>query len=295
MSLFWGRHGNCWEPEGGERREWRDLLPGDLVVFEREVWRVREARLVPVVDWDEHDREGYRRQWRDGITEEDWRYRPVYLIVLPVKGGKRRHVKMRPYVTFGLMAYVLHPHYPVCTECGEPWPCPEIGITREVRKQTAEVERLASILPGCCWSCGEPVTGRHSSIVFEGENLLLPGAPAPVFHLRVKEGCRSAAMSYEDRWVAAGEGRPWRLQCPGKITEHVDGPACDRDGCPGVRARHAERAVHVLTRGGTVLRWAKDCARCADAAERSACRWFPDAEVKVQKEALPATPQEEES
>jgi hypothetical protein len=281
MSLFWGRRGDCWEPEGGERREWRDLLPGDLVVFERKVWRVREVRPVPVVDWDDHDREGYRTLNRDKAGEEDWRYRPLYLILLPAAGGKRRHVKVRPYANFGLMTYVLHPHYPVCVDCGEPWPCPEIGITREVRRQSAEVERLSSILPGCCWSCGKPVTARQKSIVFEGENLLLPGAPSPVFHLRGKNGCCPAAMSYEDQWVAAGDDRPWRLQCSGKVTEHVDGPECDRDGCPGVRVRHAERAVHVLTAGGTLLRWARGCARCAGAAEQGACRWFPDDEVKA--------------
>jgi hypothetical protein len=267
MSLFWSRHGT-WEPEGGERREWRYLLPGDLVVFERKVWRVREVRPVPVVDWDEHDREGYQTRNWDKLAEEDWRYRPLYLILLPAAGGKRRHLKVRPYAGLGVMTYVLHPHYPVCVDCGEPWPCPEIGITREVRRQSAEVERLSSIMPGCCWSCGEPVTGRHSSIVFEGENLLLPGAPSPVFHLRVKAGCRSAAVSYEEQWVAAGEGRPLRLQCSGNLTRHIDGCECDNPECPGERARHATRSTHFMTEGGKVTRWAVRCTRCRDAVER---------------------------
>lgn len=281
MSLYWGRRGDGWEPEGGERREWRDLGPGDLIVFQRKVWTVREARMVPVIDWDERDREVYERRGGNGAPEEDWPYRPVYLIVVPAKGGKRHHVKVCPYANLGLTAYVLHPHYPVCTDCGEPWPCPEIGITREARKQSAELERLSQVMPGCCWACGEPVTARQSAIVFEGENLLLPGAPPAVFHLRAKGGCRGAAMGYEDRWASAEEGRPWRLQCPGKSTWHVDGPACDRDDCPGTGAFHAERATHVLTRGGTVLRWARDCERCAGAAEETGLRWFPDDEVKA--------------
>jgi hypothetical protein len=29
MSLHWGTHGVGWEPEGGERRDWRDVGPGD--------------------------------------------------------------------------------------------------------------------------------------------------------------------------------------------------------------------------------------------------------------------------
>lgn len=281
MSLLWGRNSDMWEPEGGERREWRDLQPGDLIVLRREVWAVREARLVPVIDWDEQDRDCYQRRSGNGMSEEDWRYRPVYLIIIPAKGGRRRHVKVRPWANLGRMTYVLHPHYPVCTECGQPWPCREIGITREARRQSAELERLASILPGCCWSCGEPVTRRHSAITFDGENLLLPGAPPPVFHLRAKGGCFAAAAGYEERRVPAGDGRPWRLRCPGKVTAHVDGRACDRDDCPGVKAYHAERATHVITQGGTVLRWARNCERCTGAAEQAACRWFPDDELRA--------------
>lgn len=281
MSLFWGRHGNMWEPEGGERREWHALQPGDLIVLDRVVWSVREARPVPVADWDEADRGAFWRAGRNGGHEEAWPRRPVYLAAVPARGGRSRHFKVRPYAGLGITAYVLHPHYPVCSVCGEPWPCREIGITREARRQSAELERLSRIMPGCCWACGEPVTARQSSVVFEGENLLLPGAPPPVFHLRRQGGCRSAAMSYEDRWVPAGEGRPWRLQCAGRLTEHVDGPECDQGGCPGADARHAGRSAHVLSRGGTVLRWARGCERCAAAAERAGCRWGTDDEVKA--------------
>ena len=267
MSLFWGRNNDCWEPEGGERKEWRDLSPGDLVVNGRKVWRVREVRPVPVIDWDEHDNMRFAaHQKRVNPNAEDWQHRPLYLIVLPAAGGKRRHVKVRPYS--GVNAYVLHPHYPVCTECGEPWPCPEIGITREVRKQSAEVERLAGIMPGCCWHCGEPVTARHGLVVFEGENLLLPGGPPPVFHLRAKGGCHSAAAQYEENWVAAGEGRPWRLRCAGNLVRHIDGHGCDNPGCPGERAVHATYSHHARTEGGQVTAWAVKCSRCRDAVER---------------------------
>jgi hypothetical protein len=261
MSLYWGRRGDSWEPEGGERREWRDLQPGDLIVLRREVWAVREVRLVPVIDWDEQDRDCYQRRSEGGASEEDWRYRPVYLVIVPAKGGKRRHVKVRPWVNFGLMTYALHPHYPVCVECGEPWPCPEIGITREVRKNSAEMERLASILPGCCWSCGGPVTARQKSIAFEGENLLLPGAPAPVFHLRTgKPYCSSAAVDYDKKWVAAGPGRHPRLYCPGKLIVHVDGRECTEDPfCPG-RVSHPSFLDH---RGW--LEELRRCLRCMDA------------------------------
>ena len=39
MSLFWGRHEDSWEPEGGESREWRDLKPGDLLANSRKMGR----------------------------------------------------------------------------------------------------------------------------------------------------------------------------------------------------------------------------------------------------------------
>lgn len=263
MSLFWGRDGDMWEPEGGERRPWRDLHPGDPLMSRREIWRVREVRPVPVIDWDEHDREGFRTRNRGGLPEEDWPLRPLYLILLPVKGGKRRHVKVRPYAR--PTAYVLPFHYPVCTECGEPWPCPEIAIVKEVRKESARMEQLSRIMPGCCWGCGEPVTGRQKSIAFEGENLLLPGAPEPVFHLRHgKPYCSSAAVDYEKKWVTAQPGRHPRLHCPGNRIFHVDGAECTEEPfCPGRDVHHTGNFMDHRA----YAEYARRCLRCRDACE----------------------------
>ena len=101
MSTFWGRNGNAelWLPEGGEYREWRELIPGDLFATYRAVWRVCEVRPVPVIDWDEHDRKyfGTHNPSRP-VGEGDWPLRPVYLIVVPADGGKRVHKKFRPYI-----------------------------------------------------------------------------------------------------------------------------------------------------------------------------------------------------
>lgn len=270
MTVSWGSRGDLWEPDGGESKDWCDVAPGDLLANSRKVWRVIENRPVPVADWTEQDQRYYEATKRTAaVTEEEWWYRPRYLIVKPVRGGQQRHVKIHPYAGLRRQAYALHPHYPVCSDCGEAWPCPEIDITREVRKQTAEVERLASVMPGCCWSCGEPVTARQASIVFEGENLLLPGAPPPVFHLRRgKPYCGSDALKYEERWVAAGEGRAFRLQCPGKLTRHIDGYECNNPACPGDRVRHDATYTHVVTQGGVVTHWAVKCTRCRDAVRR---------------------------
>lgn len=288
MSVFWGGRGDMWEPEGGEHREWRDLKPGDLLASGRKVWRVREVRPVPVADWDEQDSEYYRlhcgpsaaspgqlrrRRPEEGAREEDWSLRPVYLVIRPVAGGEPRHVKALPYNH--RTRYVLHPHYPVCSDCGEPWPCPELDVKRELDKHAAEMARLEAIMPGCCWACGEPVTARHKAVVFDGENLLLPGARPPAFHLRQRsEGrvaCLGAAMDYEERWVAAGDGRHWRLACPGRAVRHVDGHDCTSPECPGGRAFHASSTVHRFCRvdGGPAepVPWtgAAECRRCLDA------------------------------
>lgn len=287
VSVFWGPRGNMWEPQGGERKEWRELQPGDLVVNGRKVWVIREVRLVPLPDWDERDREGYaqrdgyrRGRGLPGATEEEWPYRPLYLIVVPAAGGKRRHVKVRPYAGWGRTAYALHPHYPVCRECGEPWPCPELDIKRELDKSAAEMARLEGIMPGCCWCCGEPVTSRHKAIVFDGENLLLPGGPPAVFHLRQRSKggrhlCRSAAISYEERWVPAGEGRRWRISCPGRCIRHVDGLECAEEPvCPGPEAWHGGDVMShrfYRTGDGAVMpvmgTGADKCRRCLDAVE----------------------------
>lgn len=275
MSLFWGRYSG-WEPQGGQCKAWKDLEPGDLIELRRKIWRVAEVRQVPVIDWDEDDRQKWEqesRAYKIG-SEEEWPRRPLYLILRPASGGKRHHVKIRPWANWRREAYALPEHYPVCKDCGEPWPCPELEITQEVDREAAKLAELERILPGCCWSCGDPVTHKQSSISFDGENLLLPGAPSPVFHLRRKGQCRSDAHSYEKRWVAAGEGRRWRLQCPGRLIRHVDGDECTEDPfCPGGNTSHNTFTRHVFGRlpdGSIQSAYGPDfrCLRCEDELER---------------------------
>ena len=280
MSLFWSRYGT-WEPQGGHRKEWRDLEPGDLIEADRKAWRITEVRAVPVADWDEHDRERYEltaHHCRISLTprpvpaEDEWDRRPLYLTAVPAAGGKRHHLRVRPYAHRAV--WVLSPHYPVCKDCGELWPCREVEIGLEVDKQAAKLSELEKILPGCCWSCGDPVTHKQGSILFDGVNLLLPGADSPVFHLRRKGQCRRTAASYEKRWIAADESRRWRLQCPGKLVRHVDGDECSEDPlCPGADASHGTFIRHsysVLPDGSVRSAYGPDfrCLRCEDALER---------------------------
>ena len=285
MSLHWSRSLG-WRPQGGRECDWKDLQPCDLIALDdRKVWRIIEVRPVPLADWDANDRkyrdsrfggsaarlEAIRRIRPD--SEETWDRRPLYLILVPESGGKRHHLRIRPYATWR-GAWVLSPHYPVCKDCGEPWPCRELDITEEVEREAAKMERMEKILPGCCWSCGEPVTHKQTAIRFDGDNLLLPGAASPVFHLRRRGDCRSAAASYEKRWVTAEEGRRWRLQCPGKLVRHVDGDECTEDPhCPGGNAHHGTYTSHAYGRlpdGSVRSVYGPDlrCCRCEDALGR---------------------------
>lgn len=272
MTLFWGRDGNLWQPSGGRRVPWADLAVGDLIASRRKLWRVVEVRPVPVADWDEHDRDYYERarEWQaqrtlPPLTEETWDARPLYLIVFPVAGGKRHHGKERPYADVRT-AYVVPEHYPVCKECGELYPCRELEIRAEAAREMLDLDKWEKVLPGTCWGCSEPITHRQDAIRFDGDNLYLLGAGQVVFHLRRSRGCRSAAMTYEDRWVKAGEGRRPRLSCPGRLIVHVDGPECSEDPyCPGLEALHrAGYMNHTRSGGESGVR----CLRCADARAR---------------------------
>lgn len=277
MSLHWGRNGiRGWEPQGGQQKPWKDLAPGDLIEMDRQAWRVREVRPVPVTDWDEDDREHWKRTPRKTGSAEEWPRRPLYLILIPADGGKRHHVRVRPWANWGQDAYVLPEHYPVCKDCGELYPCRELEISAEVARQAGKMAKLEKIIPGCCWACGEPVTHRQKAIRFDGDNLLLPGREPAVFHLRSK--CRDGAMRYEKLWIPAGEGRRWRFQCPGRLLQHVDGDECSELGlCPGA-VHHPHTDSHVYFRyeydgpRRTMFReyagYGLPCLRCTDAMAR---------------------------
>jgi hypothetical protein len=261
---------------------WRDLAAGDLIALQREPWRVLEVRAVPVADWEDCDQRYYEKaqKWpllRDNpqrgpepLTRETWPARPLYLILVPVTGGKKRHQRVRPYA--GASAYVFPEHYPVCKDCGELYPCRELDIRAEADREMKVLDKWEAILPGSCWGCNEPITHRQSAIRFEGENLYLPGAPPPVFHMRRSGGCQSAARDYEDRWVKAAEGRQRRLSCMGRLIIHVDGPECTEDPfCPGPGKMHRASYQNHTAYEGNVR-----CLRCADARARGETPAVPE-------------------
>jgi hypothetical protein len=132
---------------------------------------------------------------------------------------------------------VIGEAYPVCSCHGHPWPCRQLCEDRQVAAELRELEtRLARAVPGVCAACGEPVTARQRSVVFPGDNLLVPGAPPPTFHLR--QACRPQAQEYELQRLAADPTVLRLCTCPGIAFEHhglgetrgpldcTAGPAC---------------------------------------------------------------------
>lgn len=159
-----------------------------------------------------------------------------------------------------------------------------------------EFGRLAAILPGCCWACGEPIVGRQRGIEFEGENLLMPGAGPAVFHtshsrkasrVGYRATCRGEAEKYEERWVAAQPGRKVRLTCPGMLFRHFGYVECTRlADCPGEEATHADH-MHCTTAhytGWTADGGAVQATPLTSCGERG-CRGPKPVDTRITKQA----------
>jgi hypothetical protein len=281
VRLAWGEAGS-WHPDGGREVPVRNLAEGDLIAVERALWRVIGVQDVPVADWDRDDREHYgrhtmprqsaglRRKTETGADgqpalPEAWSLRPVHVTVQAAKGDRRVRLRFQPYAFARSSVYVIPAHHPVCAACGELYPCRHLEIDEAAEAGLAKLAEMESVLPGCCWHCREPVTSRQKQISFPGENLLLPGGPPPVFHLRDgKPYCGSAALVYERRWIRANPEQLPRMHCPGSLTEHIDGCECTAGSrCPGGTVPHSSRSAHHA--GGS---WDRDCERCAAAASR---------------------------
>ena len=86
---------------------------------------------------------------------------------------------------------------PLCSCCGDPWPC-RANLAEQTAAESArkvdELGRRAEI--GACFGCGEPITTRQRVIRYpDAENVRVLLAAAPVFHER--ESCREFVVGYE--------------------------------------------------------------------------------------------------
>lgn len=206
--------------------------PGSLIAREHGVWKISDVIDLPLSDAD-------RDVWLEAGMPDlaTWRGRPQRIVVewqagarpkwAPPEGPvQRAHVDL-PAERFRSEDWHVYPppgRWPMCSCCGEPMPCRAELQDREVEAGLNDVEKFASRVPGSCWACGEPITGRQKSVHYSGENLDLPGGPALRFHTRAS--CFGAAKNYELRWIAEDPRRERILtypKCAGMLIVHADG------------------------------------------------------------------------
>lgn len=226
-----------------------------------------DRRAYHVIEVIERSRANWHdattRKWEEAGSPDPatWPDRERKVVLRPVRalhpsGRTRITLTLYPW-TRDEQWWALPDPYPACVECQMLWPCPCDDRNQAAAAAMAELERLGGVLPGCCWACSEPITSRHHSIEFPGENLLMPGAPAPAFHTshsrkaaRGPSGnqtCRGDAEQYEQQWVAADPTRKVRLTCPGIMFRHFGYSECTTSAdCPGENASHAN-FVHCTT------------------------------------------------
>lgn len=249
----WGRYrgivGALDEPTGGKVPE-----VGRVIAWagSRKAWRVDRVDDNHQSNWDPQTREAWQEAGEP--PWETWSGRERRIGVEPPRnphpdGKDRRGLRLCPWAKNEQWCYLEEP-WPECVQCGLLWPCPCHDANVEADAAMADLDRLGRIMPGCCWACNEPVTGRQSSVEFAGVNLLLPGADPAVFHTshsrKAARGpagnqtCRGEAERYEQRWVAAEDGRTVRLRCPGDMWRHFGYRECTNPACPGAEATHRD-------------------------------------------------------
>ena len=219
-----------WYPTG-TRRTYGTPNVGDLIALRHGVWRVTEARDL---DLDDRDRQAWIEARMPDLAA--WRDRPYGLDLKHVGGATPpdwgdsngvtgASVEVHTWnTTWDLWDTYPSGRWPMCSCCGEPMPCRAELEDRQISYSLAVVADRESVLPGCCWACKEPVTHRQDSVTYPGDNLDLPGAPAPVFHTRA--ACWGSASRYELRWLAADPRRERILtypKCGGILVVHADG------------------------------------------------------------------------
>ncbi|GAA3155414.1 hypothetical protein ACFQ0X_44075 [Streptomyces rectiviolaceus] len=105
----------------------------------------------------------------------------------------------------------LPKHYAVCSHCADLPPCREVFLDRVMAIEGRRLDFEMRLVHGTCHACGDRVTPREHSVLFPGGNLIRPdlGTNTAVFHTR--RSCLPIALAYQDRWVAAEDGRTPRI------------------------------------------------------------------------------------
>lgn len=232
---------------GGRESEWHPLGAvaqrgnpeiGALVAVDHAVYRVREIRPKPGVDWDE--------QAVEYVKHYGTKAAPVNVIVRPARIAgddpklRGKDIHLRAYSQLTRWWVYPHEHYPICSGCGEPMPCRETLAIEASARAAKFMGRYE--LPGVCPACGSPVTKRQGFRTFD-ENLYVPLGPPVTFHAG-RRACWDGLVDYEEAWVKVDpENRKRRYRCDGTLTTHSTTEYECTQGveCPGPQASH--RAV----------------------------------------------------
>lgn len=192
-------------------RDYVQLAPGVLVVWERQPWRVLEVEERPLDLWGEKYEQWFANEvaswerWQRGDKPEKatWRSRPFMVQIVPAADPKTKPLHLRTPASYTWT--VLPEHYAICVACGELPPCRHELAEREADERAAHADVLMDIPPGHCLGCGEFVTARQTAARFPGPNLWRPDLPdnSAVFHGR--QECSHAVFRYRQQWEAQRE------------------------------------------------------------------------------------------
>ena len=228
-----------WQPLG--TRSVYGPPPIGLIAHRHGVWQVLSVVALERALWNESDEQcwldlGMPDPWSLG----QWTSAP-YRVEVRYVGGVNPHQIDAGAMTVhstghkaggGTMLFIVprdpwHAYpgtrWPACSCCGQPVPCTAELLDRQVDAGLTQMERHAAKLPGCCWSCGEPISSRQASVVYAGTNLDSPAGPEVRFHTR--RTCAHSAERYETRWRTEDPTRPRYLtwpHCPGTLLTHQD-------------------------------------------------------------------------
>lgn len=216
-------------PHNGYREGVPGVEIGDIVVLQRQAWRVLEIREKPEDLWPAN----YEKAWQGVVSRwiereasrvageltawgaplaaqkepirSEWFCRPVNVVLQQIDKpkSKPRHIVTAPVYEWQM----LPEHFTVCRLCNELPPCRHAETEATVDREMEKAERLMSIPHGACLGCGEAITSRMKAIRFPGPNLWRPdwATDSAVFHARrSREECSTAAWKYEQQWKEQG-------------------------------------------------------------------------------------------
>jgi hypothetical protein len=227
-----------WIPEYA-RPERRAPEVGWLIGWNHAAWRVVSVVTLPSARWTPEIRQQVGA--RVGGTALRMTLRPVGWSHPDPLADRSKDVALDVVPGSTQLHVFADEHYPVCAVCREPPPCRERWAERFAVSEMARMARYETA--GVCPACKEPVAPKQRQVAFD-ENVVIPGGPPVVFHLRVD--CLHQAEEYEKAWVrAAPERRRTSLTCPGSVTNHGDGTydCTEWSECRGPRAKHAAYAM----------------------------------------------------